>query len=141
MSVKDGGSDTVPARSLFGRTYWIMAGTILIFAGFVALLIPLIPTTPFLILGAACYAKSSLRFYGLLKDSPLSGDYVRSYEGRTPLPTGVLVLTILPVWLAVAFTSIFLVRETYLQAILAAVAVAETIILPLWNRKSSKLNA
>ena len=108
----------------------------MVIVGVVALFIPLLPTTPFLLLGAACYARSSLRFYGWLKKSPVLGDYVRSYERRVPLPIWVLVLTVLAVWSALVFTALFLVKEPYLQILLVAVAVTETILLPLWNRKS-----
>jgi uncharacterized membrane protein YbaN (DUF454 family) len=135
MTVKDEIAISVPSRRFIGRTLWMLSGTILVIIGAIALLIPLIPTTPFLLLGAACYAKSSLRFYGWLKKSPVLGDYVRSYEERIPLPVWVLVLTILAVWIAVLVTSFFLLREAYLQLILIAVAVTETIALPLWNRR------
>jgi uncharacterized membrane protein YbaN (DUF454 family) len=135
MKVKNESALTVPSRSLASRTFWILSGTAFVIVGAVAIFIPLIPTTPFLLLGAACYAKSSLRFYGWLKKSPVLGDYVRSYEERIPLPVWVLVLTILAVWIAVTVTSFLLLREPYLQPILIAVAVTETIALPLWNRR------
>ena len=135
MAAKDESALAVPPRSFAGRTFWILSGTVFVIVGAVAIFIPLIPTTPFLLLGAACYAKSSLRFYGWLKKSPVLGDYVRSYEERIPLPIWVLVLTILAVWSAVIITTLFLLREPYLQLILIAVAVTETIALPLWNRR------
>jgi uncharacterized membrane protein YbaN (DUF454 family) len=135
MTVKNESALKVSSRSLASRTFWILSGTAFVIVGAVAIFIPLIPTTPFLLLGAACYAKSSLRFYGWLKKSPVLGDYVRSYEERIPLPVWVLVLTILAVWIAVLVTSFFLLREAYLQLILIAVAVTETIALPLWNRR------
>lgn len=124
------------SRRFASRAFWIVIGTALVIVGVVALFIPLLPTTPFLLLGAACYARSSLRFYGWLKKSPVLGDYVRSYERRVPLPIWVLVLTVLAVWSALVFTALFLVKEPYLQILLVAVAVTETILLPLWNRKS-----
>ena len=135
MTIKNESALTAPPRSFASRTFWILSGTALVIVGAVAIFIPLIPTTPFLLLGAACYAKSSLRFYGWLKKSPVLGDYVRSYEERIPLPVWVLVLTILAVWSAVIITTLFLLREPYLQLILIAVAVTETIALPLWNRR------
>ena len=135
MAVKNESALTAPSRSFASRAFWILSGTALVIVGVVAIFIPLIPTTPFLLLGAACYAKSSLRFYGWLNKSPVLGDYVRSYEERIPLPIWVLVLTILAVWFAVMVTSFFLLREPYLQLILIAVAVTETIALPLWNRR------
>jgi uncharacterized membrane protein YbaN (DUF454 family) len=135
MAVKDEIAMTVPPRRFFHRMFWILSGTALVIIGGIALFIPLIPTTPFLLLGAACYAKSSLRFYGWLKRSPVLGDYVRSSEVRIPLPGWVLVLTIVAIWSAVICTSLFLVKEPYLQLILIVVAVTETILLPLWNRK------
>jgi uncharacterized membrane protein YbaN (DUF454 family) len=135
MTAKDESAMAVPSRHFIGRIFWILSGTVFVIIGAIALLIPLIPTTPFLLLGAACYAKSSLRFHNWLKRSLVLGDYVRSYEERIPLPVWLLVLTLLAVWSAVIYTSLFWVKEPYLQLILIAVAVAETILLPLWNRR------
>jgi uncharacterized membrane protein YbaN (DUF454 family) len=134
-------SEKAPSRRFASRAFWIVIGTALVLVGAVALIIPLLPTTPFLLLGAACYAKSSQRFHRLLKRSPVLGDYIRSYEGKVPLPFWVLVLTIVLVWSAMILTSIFLVSDLYLQLILVAVALTETIVLPLWNRRSMELRA
>ena len=65
------------------------------------------------------------------------GDYVLSYEGGVSLPVWVLALTILSIWAAMTMTSLFLVKEPYLQLILVAVAVIETIVLSTWNKRTS----
>ncbi len=119
------------------RAFWLLTGTLFVIIGAVALLVPLLPTTPFLLLGSACYAKSSHRFHGWLKRSPVLGDYVLSYEGGVSLPVWVLALTILSIWAAMTMTSLFLVKEPYLQLILVAVAVIETIVLSTWNKRTS----
>ncbi len=69
------------------------------------------------------------------------GDYVRSYEGGVPLPVWVLALSILSVWTAIIMASLFLAKEPHLQLVLVAVAAIETIVLPMWNRRTSVIQA
>lgn len=61
----------------------IAAGTISVGLGVVGIFLPLMPTTPFLLLAAYLYSRSSDRFYHWLITNPWFGDYIRDYrEGR-----------------------------------------------------------
>ena len=57
MATRKESANTIDSGHLANRAFWILSGTALVMIGAIALLIPLIPTTPFLLLGAACYAK------------------------------------------------------------------------------------
>jgi uncharacterized protein len=64
------------------RPVLIVAGTLCVVIGGVALLVPILPTTPFLLVAAACYAKSSKRFYDWLLNSRLFGKLIRNYREK-----------------------------------------------------------
>ncbi|MBT6146043.1 MAG: YbaN family protein, partial [Gemmatimonadetes bacterium] len=65
------------------RILFFVIGTMSVVAGVVGILLPLIPTTPFLLLAAWCYARSSERFYRLLLSNRWLGPYIRNYrDGR-----------------------------------------------------------
>ena len=117
------------------RWFWITIGTALVVLGVIALFIPLIPTTPLLILAATCYAKSSERFHSWLVESPLLGSYLRSYHEHVPLPLSTALVTISLVWMAMLAMVLFVVNDPIIRLVLLGVAVAETILLPLWNRR------
>ncbi len=61
----------------------IVAGTICVCLGVAGIFLPLLPTTPFLLLAAVCYAGSSPRFYHWLMNNRWFGRYIKNYrEGK-----------------------------------------------------------
>ena len=75
---------------------WILitAGTIFIGIGIIGIFIPILPTTPFLLLAAACYARSSTRFYDWLINNKLIGAYIKNYREGRGIPLKIKVFTI-----------------------------------------------
>ena len=65
------------------RALLVVCGTLSVALGVLGIFLPLLPTTVFLLLAAACYARSSERFYLKLINSPWLGSYIRNQrEGR-----------------------------------------------------------
>lgn len=98
------------------------AGTICLGLGLVGAVVPILPTTPFLLLAAACYARSSQRFYCWLIGNRVFGTYVRNYREGRGLPLRVRAFTIIMLWITIGVTAIFFVDELLLRATLLLVA-------------------
>lgn len=64
------------------RPFLVVLGWISVVLGVVALAIPVVPTTPFLLLGAACFARSSPRFYHWLLSHRYFGPPIRNYRDK-----------------------------------------------------------
>jgi uncharacterized protein len=86
------------------RALWVVAGTLFLVLGLVGAFLPVLPTTPFLLLTAACWARGSQRFHHWLLHNPLCGSYIRDYyEGRgIPLRTKIWSMVVL--WGTIAYT-------------------------------------
>src|SRR4030042_6734093 len=67
-------------KSDFVRAALLVLGTLFLATGTVGIFLPLLPTTPFFLLAAACYARSSKRFYHWLLYNRLFGSYIRNYR-------------------------------------------------------------
>ena len=78
----------------FVRGLLIIAGTFFVFIGTIGIFLPILPTTPFLLLAAACYARSSKRFYTWLLNNKLFGKFIRNYREGKGVPLKVKILTI-----------------------------------------------
>ena len=74
------------SSSLMKRTLWLSLGLIFVALGMVGVLLPGLPTTPFMLLAAACFARSSNRFYNWLINNRLFGEKVRRYRAGHGIP-------------------------------------------------------
>jgi len=109
------------------RKLLIVAGTISTVIGIVGIFVPILPTTPFLLLAAACYLRSSRKFYNWLLNNRFFGAYVRSYLQGRGMPLKIKVLTILLLWVTIACSSIFAVQALIIRVILVLVAIGVTV--------------
>jgi len=116
------------------------AGTIFLGLGGLGVFLPVLPTTPFLLLSAACYYKSSERMHRWMLNNRWFGTYVRNYkEGRgIPLKTKIFTLALL--WTVITYSALFFVSIPIIQAVLFIIAAAVTvhvIRLPTYKKPPS----
>ena len=105
----------------------IAGGTLSVALGVIGIFLPLMPTTVFLLLAAACYARSSERFYQKLVNHRYLGAYIRnSREGRG-MRRRDKVVTLGLLWLSIGATMAWTARGLWLRLLLAAIAVGVTI--------------
>jgi uncharacterized membrane protein YbaN (DUF454 family) len=104
----------------------ITAGTLSLAIGIVGIFVPLLPTTPFLLLAAGCYLRSSQKFYNWLMSNRFLGAYIKNYfEGRG-IPVKVKLFIIALLWVTIGI-SIWLVARPLVTIILLIVAIGVTL--------------
>jgi len=97
--------------------------------GVLGIFVPVLPTTPFLLLAAICYARSSERFYHWLLNNRWFGEYIKNYREGRGIPLRVKILTLIALWLTIGFTTLLVISVWWVQLILLGVAVGVTIHL------------
>lgn len=107
---------------------WLLAsaGVLATAVGIIGIVVPILPTTPFLLLAAACFVRSSDTLYGWLTANRLFGDFIRNYrEGRgVTVRAKITALTLL--WGVIGYTALTTVTAAWLRILLAAVALGVT---------------
>jgi uncharacterized membrane protein YbaN (DUF454 family) len=88
--------------------FW-SAGTLSLTLGAVGVFVPVMPTTPFLLLSAACYARSSPRMHDWLHDNRLFGKHLRRYRAGLGLPLHSVIFTLILLWLSLGTSAFYLV--------------------------------
>mgnify|MGYP000157644473 FL=1 len=101
------------------RLLLIMIGWLSVILGVIGIFLPVLPTTPFLLLAAACFARTSPKFYNWLVGHPRLGKYIVYYLEGKGIPLKAKVYTITLIAISMSFTS-------YLVPVLAV-----KILLPL----------
>jgi len=89
--------------------------------------LPLLPTTPFLLLAAFCYAKSSDRFYTWLITNRFFGDYIRNYREGLGVKLAHKLFTILLLWLTIGYSVLAIITNKWIKLTLIVIAVSVTI--------------
>lgn len=113
-------------RQRLRRLALIVAGSISLALGVVGVFVPLLPTTPFLLLAAACYLRSSPQRYERLMAGRVLGRYLRLYHSGAGVPVRVKASAIGLLWLTIGCSGVFFVHSAALRVILALIAVAVT---------------
>ena len=105
----------------------IACGTLCVGLGVIGIFLPLMPTTVFLLLAAACYARSSEHFYKKLINNRFLGVYIRnSREGRG-MKRRDKIITLTMLWVSIGITAYFTAHTWWLRTLLAAVVIGVTI--------------
>ncbi len=122
----DFSQDVHPKRSRGLRLFFAGLGWLALSLGAIGIFLPVLPTTPFLLLAAACFARSSARFYNWLMNNRLFGPYLRAWRHERRIPRHAKILAVAMIVLTIG-TSILLFIPL-LGAKLATAAVGGAVI-------------
>lgn len=95
--------------------------------------LPLLPTTPFLLLAAFCFARSSQRWYDYLMNHRIFGRYLRNYQARE-MTSGNKAFTLTVMWAGMSVCAWFMRKRLHVVIILAVIAVCVTAHLLMLSR-------
>lgn len=104
-------------------------GTIFLILGIIGVLLPVLPTTPFILLSAACYGNTP-KLQAKIKNLPFFKEYFRSYEEKTGIPVKTLLISLLFLWISIIL-SIVLLDSLHMKIFLGIILLSVTIHL-LW---------
>ena len=125
MVKKSDQTDIISNR--FFRYLLISAGTIFLGFGIIGIFLPVLPTTPFLLLAAACYARSSKRFYDWLMNNKWFGTYIKNYREGRGVPLKFKVFTISLLWITILVSVFFVINNYLIDLLLIIIAIGVTI--------------
>lgn len=107
----------------------VICGTLSLLLGAVGIFFPVLPTTPFLLLSAACYARSSVRLHSWLLNNRIFGSYIRDYQEGRGVSLRHKIAALVLLWLSIGYAAGFAVSRTWLRILLLGIAAGVTIHL------------
>jgi len=111
------------AKSFFVKSFLLLLGFIFVGLGFIGIIIPGMPTTVFMILAAACFAKSSPKFEQWILDLPGIGRLVRDHRDGLGMPQKSKAIAITMMVLAVTLSIIFAITSTLIKILVGGVGI------------------
>ncbi|MCL7971085.1 MAG: YbaN family protein [marine benthic group bacterium] len=116
-------SQRSPGRRYFPRWFLVVVGIVSVSLATLGIVVPLLPTTPFLLLAAACFVRSSDRLHRWLMEHRVYGPIIRGYREHRALPTSSKVTILVFTWAAI-LTSILILAHPARFVLLAPAIVA-----------------
>lgn len=117
------------------RILLIILGTISLALGIIGIFLPLLPTTPFLLLTAFLYFRSSPKAYNWLINQKHLGPYIINYREKKIIPVRIKIIALSLLWLSIINCIIFLVDSIWVKIILLAIAIGVTIHITSFKSK------
>ena len=111
-------------RPGLSRIFWFTLGFISMVLGLIGIPVPGLPTTPFMILAAACFAKSSQRFYDWIINNRLFGSHVKNYREGNGIPKRSKPTILATMWVFVLFAVLIAIPDEVLISKVATVFLA-----------------
>lgn len=109
--------------------YILMAiGTVALVMGVIGIFVPMWPTTPFLLLTAACYIRSSDRLYRWLLDHRHLGRYVRDFVSGNGIPRKAKIASLIAMWVTTLMSSALILTRFGVRPWTVVYAVGLTLI-------------
>ncbi|WP_313706097.1 YbaN family protein [Massilia sp.] len=107
-----------------------IAGVLALVLAILGLFLPLLPTTPFLLLASACFARGSDRLHGWLVNHRVFGVYLRNFEAGNGIPLRAKIVASVMMWSSLV---VAVIRFEHLGLRIALVAVGCSVSLYLWR--------
>jgi uncharacterized membrane protein YbaN (DUF454 family) len=111
-----------------------VTGLVCVGLGAIGIVLPILPTTPFLLAAAACFCKSSTRLYNWLINNKWFGEYIRNYKEGKGIPMKTKVVTLTFLWATIGVSTIFILSHLLppllvlpMQLIMLAIATGVSI--------------
>lgn len=109
------------------KTLFVVLGALSLLLGLVGIFVPLLPTTPFLLLAAALWVRSSPKLYAWLLAHRRLGPYIRNFRENRAIPLRAKIVSVTLLWATLLYCIFFVVEEWWwAQLALLAVAVGVT---------------
>jgi len=107
----------------------ITLGTVSLTIGIIGIVEPGLPTTSFLLITAACYARSSERLYAWLLNHRVFGKYIIQYRVHRAMPAKAKVIALIMMWTSIISSCLFFIKNKYVLAIVVSGGIIGTIII------------
>jgi len=115
----------------------ILAGTVSLFLGIIGIFVPGLPTTPFILLTAGLYVRSSPALYNKVANNRITGQFLTAQSSEIKVRTRNMAISIM--WLMIIFASVFVFENIAAVIILIVAGIAGTIFkLKYFRRQKDK---
>lgn len=101
----------------------VFLGSLSLLLGVLGIFLPVLPTTPFLLLSAALYLRSSQQLYNWLMSHKHLGPYIKNFQEHKAIPLRVKIVSVSLVWITLLYCAVFVAGVWWMCVMFIAIAV------------------
>lgn len=105
----------------------VVLGLFSLVLGVIGIFLPVLPTTPFLLLSATLFLRSNKDLYNWLLAHPYLGEYIRNFKEHKAIPLRVKVISVSLVWVTLLYCALFVAHKWWMSALFVAIAMGVTV--------------
>ena len=109
------------------RLLLMACGFLFLFLAFLGAILPVVPTTPFLLVAAACFYRSSEKFYNFIMNNKHFGKYLRDYKSGAGIPLNIKIVTLSSLWISTLVSIYFFIPYSWLKILVFIINIIITI--------------
>ena len=106
------------------RIFLTIIGLISLGLGILGAFLPVLPTTPFLLLSATLFLKSNKALYNWLMNHPRLGPYIRNFLEHRAIPLRIKVISVSLVWITLIYCAVCVAEHWTLRTLFIVIAIA-----------------
>lgn len=108
------------------KILYTIVGTTSLILGIIGIFLPLLPTTPFLLLTAAMYFRSSPRWYHWLIQQKYLGSYIRNSASIKAIPLHAKIAYVSLIWITLSYCAIWTLPYIWAESCFLIIAIGTT---------------
>ncbi len=120
---------------------YLCAGYCVLGIGIAGIFVPLLPTTPFLILAAVCFLKSSPKKHAWLVNHKIFGFYIKSYLQFRAIPKKAKISALVFLWITITISAVFIVHIFWMKVAVGLIAVGVSVHLVRFKTLTKEMAA
>ncbi len=106
-----------------------VVGTVSLALGVIGIFLPLLPTTPFLLLASLCYVKGSKKLYNKLMTNKYLGPYIKGFKNKQGMPLKAKYYSIILLWVSLGISMYLYMYNNVILFILSVIGVSVSILI------------
>jgi uncharacterized membrane protein YbaN (DUF454 family) len=123
------GNETRSFTGSMKKGIYFIIGCISLAAGIIGVFLPVIPTTPFVLLSGWCFFRSSERLYQWVISNETFGPTIENYHSGKGIAVKTKIRGVVMMWLTITVSVYFYITNIYLIALLYLMSIGVTIYI------------
>lgn len=111
------------------RILWIVLGTLSLCIGIIGIAVPGLPTTPFLLLSAGLFIKSSDKLYQKLISNRFVGPYILEFQNKKGMTVRTKLFAISSMWIMITLSIVLLIAPQSFKLLVAVIGIIGTFVM------------